>query len=76
MRKLQKEICGSPEFRFRLILIVVAFKTDSTRVITYRQPVGTLLKFVSVRLAPHDTSGRRAEISQNRDIVQSELLAG
>ena len=60
-------------------IIVAALQTDSTRVITYRQPVGTLLQSLAIKVAPHDMShyspGDRMEASQKRDIAQSELLA-
>ena len=61
-------------------LIVAALQTDSTRVVTYRQPVGTLLSSIGAKVAPHDmshyTPGERTEASQKRDATQSELLAG
>ena len=61
-------------------LIVAAFETDSTRVITYRQPISKLLTSIGINVAPHDMShyspGERMEASQKRDLVQSELLAG
>ncbi len=61
-------------------LIVVALQTDTTRVITYRQPVGTLLGSLGLKIAAHDmthyTTGERLEASQRRDVAQSELLAG
>jgi hypothetical protein len=61
-------------------LIIAALRTDSTRVLTYRQPVGTLLQSLDLKVAPHDMShyspGDRMAASQKRDAVQSELLAG
>ena len=61
-------------------IIVAAFQTDATRVITYRQPVGSLLSSLSLKIAAHDMShystGERLEASQRRDTTQSELLAG
>jgi hypothetical protein len=61
-------------------LIVAALQTDTTRVITYRQPVGPLLGSLDIKLAAHDmthyTTGERMEASQRRDVAQSELLAG
>ena len=48
--------------------------------VTYRQPVGTLLKSLSISFAPHDVShylpGEREQASKKRDTAQSELLAG
>ena len=76
----QGNLAGREEIAMMYELIVAAFKTDSTRVITYRQPVGTLLKSLSIHFAPHDVShyvpGERTVASQQRDIAQSELLAG
>ena len=61
-------------------LIVAAFQTDSTRVMTYRQPVSNLLTSLGIKVAPHDMShyspGEREEASKQRDLAQSELLAG
>jgi hypothetical protein len=61
-------------------LIVAALQTDSTRVITYRQPVGTLLQSLDLKIAPHDMShylpGDRMEASKKRDATQSQLLSG
>ncbi len=72
-------LAGRDEIRMMYELIVAAFRTDSTRVITYRQPVGTLLKSLSIKFAPHDVShylpGERTVASQQRDTAQSELLA-
>lgn len=71
---------GKEEIKVMYDLIVAALKTDATRVITYRQPVGTLLKSLSLKVAPHDmshyTPGERMAASQARDTAQSELLAG
>ncbi len=71
---------GVEEVKLMYDLLVAAFKTDSTRVATYRQPISNLLKSLSIKVAPHDMShysaGQRMEASQRRDQVQSELLAG
>jgi hypothetical protein len=73
-------LAGRDEVAIMYDLVVAALRTDSTRVITYRQPVGTLLQSLSVKVAPHDMShysaGDRMEASQKRDTAQSELLAG
>lgn len=73
-------LAGREEIELMYDLIVAALQTDSTRVMTYRQPVGTLLQSLSIKVAPHDMShylpGERKEASQQRDIAQSELLAG
>lgn len=71
---------GREEIKVMYDLIVAALKTDTTRVVTYRQPVGTLLKSLDLKVAPHDMShyspGERMAASQVRDTAQSELLAG
>ena len=73
-------LAGRDEVAIMYDLMIAALRTDSTRVITYRQPVGTLLQSLSVKVAPHDMShyspGDRMEASQKRDTAQSELLAG
>jgi hypothetical protein len=72
-------LAGREEIRVMYDLIVAALQTDSTRVLTYRQPVGTLLQSLGTKVAPHDmshyTPGDRMAASQKRDTVQSELLA-
>ncbi len=71
---------GRAEIAIMYDLIVAAFQTDSTRVITYRQPVSSLLASLDIRVNPHDMShyvpGDRMAASQKRDQVQGELLAG
>ncbi len=73
-------LAGREEIKVMYDLIVAALQTESTRVITYRQPVGTLLQSLDLKVAPHDmshyTPGDRMAASQKRDTVQSELLAG
>ncbi len=72
-------LAGRDEVALMYDIIVAALQTDSTRVITYRQPVGTLLQSLAIKVAPHDMShyspGDRMEASQKRDVAQSELLA-
>ncbi len=73
-------LSGREEVKLMYDLIIAAFQTDSTRVMTYRQPVSTLLTSLGIRIAPHDMShyspGEREEASKQRDLAQSELLAG
>ncbi len=73
-------LSGVDEVKLMYDLIVAAFQTDSTRVMTYRQPISTLLTSLGIRVAPHDMShyapGERIEASQKRDLIQSQLLAG
>ena len=71
---------GRDEVLLMYDLIVAAFQTDSTRVVTFRQPIQHLLTSLGVKVAIHDMShyqpGGRMEASQQRDLAQSELLAG
>ena len=73
---------GREEIRLMYDLLVAAFQTDSTRVITYRQPVATLLTSLDIKVFPHDmshyhtTRAEKLDCSQKRDLAQSELLAG
>ena len=62
-------------------LIVAAFQTDSTRVITYRQPISSILKSWDFSLGAHSLSHynldpRRREASQQKDVMFMELFAG
>jgi len=76
----KESLAGKEEIKVMYDLIVAALLTDSTRVLTYRQPVGTLLQSLALKVAPHDmshyTTGPRMEASRKRDAMQSELLAG
>ena len=71
---------GREEIKVMYDLIVAALQTDSTRVMTYRQPVQNLLTSLNLGVASHNmshyTPGVRMEASKARDTAQSELLAG
>ncbi len=73
---------GRDEIKVMYDLMVAAFRTDSTRVVTYRQPVASLLTSIGNKVAPHDmshyhsTRGEKLVCSQLRDRTQSALLAG
>lgn len=74
---------GKEEIRLMYDILIAAFQTDSTRVITYRQPGGqTLLDSIGINVHEHDmshyitTKGEKLAASQKRDLTQSELLAG
>lgn len=75
-------LAGREEIKLMYDIILAAIQTDSTRVLTYRQPVSTLLTSIGVKVAPHDMShyhstlGEKLEASKQRDLAQSELLAG
>jgi hypothetical protein len=74
---------GLEEIRLHYELISAALQTDSTRVVTYRLPVGTLLKSLAITVNSHEMSHyhlhqgpEKREASQARDQALSETLAG
>ncbi len=75
-------LVGYEEIRLMYDLMAAALQTDSTRVITYRQPVSTLLTSLGVRIDSHTMSHYHGkgpeylEASLKRDWAQSELLSG
>lgn len=74
-----ESLVGEQEVKLMYDLLVAAIQTDSTRVVTYRQPMANLIKSMGITIAPHDlshyTPGDRMAASQQRDAKQSELLA-
>ena len=80
LEKPLENLNGIEEIRAMYDLMVAAIQTDSTRVLTYRLPIANLLHAIGTQIAPHDMShyvpGDRMKLSQKRDQVQSELLAG
>ena len=73
------DAAGFEEIKVMYDLLVAALQADATRVITYRQPVDTLLASLDISFTGHNMShyapGPRMEASQLRDQKQSELLA-
>ncbi len=75
-------LAGREEIKLMYDIMAAAMQTDSTRVLSYRQPVSTLLTSLDIKVAPHDMShyhstlGEKLDASQRRDLAQSELLAG
>jgi hypothetical protein len=75
-------LAGYEEIKLVYDIMIAAMQTDSTRVLTNRQPVQTLLTSLGVKVFPHDMShyvttlGEKLDASQRRDIAQSELFAG
>lgn len=73
-------LSGVDEIRAMYGLIIAALQTDSTRVVTYRKPMQSLLTSLGLKVAAHDMShyspGDRMDASQKRDVAQSDLLAG
>ncbi len=78
----QPGLAGREEIALMYDIILAAIQTDSTRVLTYRQPVSTLLTSIGIKVEAHDMShyhstlGEKLDASQRRDLAQSELLAG
>ncbi len=74
-----KGLGGEQEVKLMYDMMVTAFQTDATRVISYRQPVNSLLRSRGVNLDGHSMShydmGPRRQASETRDKCQSELLA-
>lgn len=76
-------LLGREEIRIVYELMAAALKTDSTRVMTFRQPVNSLVESLDLKVHSHDMShhqgaveGEKVEASRTRDRVQSDLLAG
>jgi hypothetical protein len=75
-------LAGRSEIALMYDIMIAAMQTDSTRVLTYRQPVASLLTSLGIKVFIHDMShyhttlGEKLDASQRRDIAQSELLAG
>ena len=71
---------GKQEIEIMYKLMTAALQTDSTRALTYRLPVGSLLQSLNVGMNPHTVShyapGARMEASQKRDKAYTTLLAG
>jgi len=75
-------LSGYQEIELMYDIMIAALQTDSTRVLTYRQPVTTLLASLDVRIDAHTMSHypgkgpEYLEASELRDRAQSELFAG
>jgi len=73
-------LTGVEEVKVTYDLMAAAMQTDSTRVLTYRQPIASILNSIGTSVLPldmsHYTTGERMKVSQQRDRIQSELLAG
>lgn len=75
-------LAGYKEIELMYDIMVAALRTDSTRVLSYRQPVTTLLTSLDVRIDAHTMSHypgkgpEYLEASEKRDRAQSELFAG
>lgn len=73
-------LVGRDEILLMYDLIIAALRTDSTRVVSFRQPIQHLLTSLGIGVAAHDMShyhpGERMQASQRRDQANSEMLAG
>ncbi len=75
------ELEGRKEIELMYDLMIAAMQTDSSRVLTFRQPVRTLLTSIGINVHQHDmshyhtTRAEKLAASQKRDITQSQLLA-
>jgi hypothetical protein len=72
-------LVGREEILLMYDLIIAALRTDSTRVVSFRQPIQHLLTSLGIGVAAHDMShyhpGERMQASQRRDQANSEMLA-
>lgn len=74
------DIMGEEEIKLMYDMIIIALQTDSTRVVTYRQPAGTLLLSIGLALKAHSLSHygfsvERRKASEQRDQKCMELFA-
>lgn len=77
----EEALVGRSEIEMMYKLMVAAIQTDSTRVLTYREPGSRLLSSIGAGGNPHNVShyriGAETEVSSKmRDKAHSELLAG
>lgn len=80
LKEPAKGLRGVDEINMMYDLAVAALRTDSTRVITYRQPVETLLRSMDIAIGSHamthPSPGPLLDAAHARDRKQTELLAG
>ena len=81
LKQPKDEMDGLAALKTMQKLIVAAFQTDSSRVITYRQPINSILESWEFGLGAHSLSHynldpRRREASQQKDALFMELFAG
>lgn len=77
----ERKVKGTSEISTFYNLMAAALQTDSTRVISYRQPLAALLDEITTKYSTHQIShypnfDDRFEISQDKDKAQSKLFAG
>lgn len=80
LKEPEKGLRGIAEINMMYDLAVAALRTDSTRVVTYRQPVQTLLNSMGLSVESHaithPSPGPLLDAAVARDKQQLELLAG
>jgi hypothetical protein len=82
VKEPKPSLVGFAEIQLMYDIVVAALQTDSTRIVSYRQPVSTLLTSLEVKIDAHTMShyaGKGPEYtdaSEKRDLAQSRLLAG
>jgi hypothetical protein len=80
VKEPEKGLVGIAEITMMYDLAVAALQTDSTRVITYRQPVQNLLNSMGLSVEQHSMThpspGPLLEAAHARDKQQLELVAG
>lgn len=82
MAEPKETLGGREEIRLMYDIMAAALQTDSTRILSYRQPVSTLLTSLDVKIDAHTMSHYQGkgpeyvEASEKRDQAQSSLLAG
>ena len=74
-----KGVNGVAEIEIMYDLMVAAMQVDVTRVLTYRQPLNSVLQSMGASITAHNMShyadGDRKVLSEERDQKQSEMLA-
>jgi hypothetical protein len=75
-----REMKGVEEIKTMHELMVLAMQTDSSRVLTYRQSLGSLLKAIGLTVNPHglshwNTSDAMRKANLQRELKQTELFA-
>lgn len=82
MSEPPKSVSGKNEIKLMYDIMIAAIQTDSTRILTFRQPVRDLLTSIGVSVNQHDmshyhqTKAEKQVASEKRDLAQSDLLAG
>jgi hypothetical protein len=76
-----EEMDGAKEVNLVYDMMIIALQADMTRVISYRQPVASVIKSLGISLSPHSlshygSSGDSRVASEQRDKKIMELYAG